>query len=67
MTTDGNTNANESVTNTIKELNDVVRHFGLSRYTLTNIPSRLEREYEPDLDEEIKESILRWLTYLVDV
>ena len=54
LTTDGNTNANESVTSTIKELNDVVRHFGLSRYTLTNIPSRLEREYEPDLDERDK-------------
>ena len=45
LTTDGNTNVNESVTSTIKELNDFVRHSGLSRYTLTNISSRLEREY----------------------
>ena len=52
LTTDG-TNANESVS-TIKELNDIVRHFGLSKYTLSNIPSRLEREYEPDLDERDK-------------
>ena len=65
LTTDGiNSNANKSVTtSTINELKDVVRHFGLSKYTLTNIPSRLEREFESDLHEKQK----RKYTQMVNV
>ena len=53
LTVDGNSNAQESV-NTIKDLKDIIKHFGLSKYTSTNIPSRQDREYENNLDETDK-------------
>ena len=53
LTVDGNSNAQESV-NTIQDLKDIIKHFGLSKYTSTNIPSRQDREYENNLDETDK-------------
>ena len=53
LTTNRNLNTHESVT-AMQELKDAVRHFGLSKYTMSNIPPRLEREYETDLDEKDK-------------
>ena len=39
LTTDGNLNIHESA-NTIQGLGDVIKYFGLSKYTSSNIPTK---------------------------
>ena len=48
-----NSNIHESE-NIIQGLGDVIKYFGLSKYTSSNIPTKQEREYENNLDEKDK-------------
>ena len=51
LTTDGNSNTHESV-KIIQGLGGVIKYFGLSKYTSSNIATKQEREYENNLDEK---------------
>ena len=51
LTTDENLNAHESA-NKKQDLKDVIKYFRLSKYILSNIPSRLEVEYKSNLDDQ---------------